>query len=124
MVCNHMAADMQGRRMRASAGSAAEEDPGGDEDAEFFRRYERSADAEEAAPAHMRPVDPTVNLAADQNDTFSGGFGLGHDPRKVPKPAGAVTVVAELDRVDHGLRTCSQSQALSCATVGTGLGGG
>ena len=74
---------LQKRREHAGAGGAAEEVD--DEDAEFFARYERAEDsAAVAAPAGRRAaVDPTVDLAADQNDSLSGGFGIGHDPRKV-----------------------------------------
>ena len=47
-----------------------------------------------AAPAARRAaIDPTVDLAADQNDSFSGGFGIGHDPRKVRDPAVALVAL-------------------------------
>ena len=76
---------LQKQREHASAGGPASEEPLDDEDAEFFARYERAEDSAAApAPAARRAaVDPTVDLAADQNDGFSGGFGIGHDPRKV-----------------------------------------
>ena len=82
----------QKQREHASAGGPASDEPLDDEDAEFFARYERAEDsAAVPAPAARRAaVDPTVDLAADQNDSFSGGFGIGHDPRKVRTDCDAV----------------------------------
>lgn len=77
----------QGRRARAAAGERVEEDTAAEEDADFFSRYKRSEDAAAAPAAHMRHVDPTVNLVAEQGDSLAAGFGTGHDPRKVRVPS-------------------------------------
>ncbi|KAK9844613.1 hypothetical protein WJX74_004672 [Apatococcus lobatus] len=79
------------RKARMKTGAAAVHDE--DEDEAIYGENQAAMAAD--MQLRIRLVDPSVNIAADQFDTFQVGYGTSHSARQDPKPSSKTLGVAE-----------------------------